>query len=158
MATASSIALNWRSCSRTSLARRSSWPGWRSARLWPHGARTAGCAARGEAGGCCDRGTTLLYDPAAHCFKCGRQGDWGSCLFTCAVDEATVVPLEIPEELLEHEYLGSFQCEMRELEELEASVLGYQPTHQIIDDAANPAAELQLLNTTLAVLGSEPLA
>mmetsp|Transcript_17400 Transcript_17400/g.51448 ORF Transcript_17400/g.51448 Transcript_17400/m.51448 type:complete len:674 (+) Transcript_17400:1886-3907(+) len=50
------------------------------------------------------------------------------------------------------------QCEMRELEELEASVLGYQPTHQIIDDAANPAAELQLLNTTLAVLGSEPLA
>jgi poly [ADP-ribose] polymerase len=68
----------------------------------------------GEAGGCCDRGTTLLYDPAAHCFKCGRQGDWGSCLFTCAVDEATVVPLEIPEELLEHEYLGSFQCEMRE--------------------------------------------
>ena len=39
-----------------------------------------------------------------------------------------------------------------------ASVLGYQPTHQIIDDAANPAAELQLLNTTLAVLGSEPLA
>ena len=50
------------------------------------------------------------------------------------------------------------QCELRELEELEASVRGEEPTHEIVDDAANPAAELQLLNTTLAVLGSEPLA
>ena len=50
------------------------------------------------------------------------------------------------------------QCELRELEELEASVRGEEPSTEILDDAANPAAELQLLNTTLAVLGSEPLA
>ena len=50
------------------------------------------------------------------------------------------------------------QCELRELEELEATVRGEEPIHEVVDDAANPAAELQLLNTTLAVLGSEPLA
>ena len=50
------------------------------------------------------------------------------------------------------------QCELRELEELEAPVRGEEPTHEIVDDAANPAAELQLLNTTLAVLGPKSLA
>jgi len=50
------------------------------------------------------------------------------------------------------------QCELRELDELEASMRGEEPSTEIVDDAANPAAELQLLNTTLAVLGSEPLA
>ena len=67
----------------------------------------------GEAGGCCKRGTTLLYDPATHSYSCGKQGDWGSCLFTCSVAEASIVPVELPEALADHEILSSFERTIR---------------------------------------------
>lgn len=67
----------------------------------------------GEAGGCCSRGTTLSFDVAKHEYVCGKQGDWGSCLFTCKVDDAEIHDLTIPESLEEHEYLGSFEFKRR---------------------------------------------
>jgi hypothetical protein len=65
----------------------------------------------GESGGCCELGTALTFDRDR--FVCGKQSEWGSCLFTCSASETTVVPLEIPEALAEHEYFGAFRFEMR---------------------------------------------
>ena len=68
----------------------------------------------GAAGGCCDKATTLRYDPAQHKYVCGQLSDWGSCLYTSPADETHMDALEIPPSLAEHSYLGKFKFKFRE--------------------------------------------
>ena len=68
----------------------------------------------GAAGGCCDKATTLRYDPAQHKYVCGQLSDWGSCLYTSPADETHMDALEIPPSLAEHSYLGKFKFTFRE--------------------------------------------
>ena len=67
----------------------------------------------GEEGGCCNRGGTLTYDAANHEYKCGQQGAWGSCLFSCPVDKIATDAPEIPTSLANNAYLSKFAFKRR---------------------------------------------